>query len=404
MPKLTKKRIEQAQSKDRPYRINDDALSNFYCMIHSTGRKVFYVYYRTESRQERRCKIGDFETFPLEAARGAAKDILARVRLGEDPVKDKKMRREEQTLGAITERFLYEHVRAKRKKSTAVEYERLINKHINPRLGTKTLSNITREDVARLHQGLRDTPYQANRVRAILSAIFNWANQVGSFTGECPTKGIEKNPEKTRERYLSRDEFARLARALDAAESTRTEPQAAIDAIRLLALTGCRKNEIQKLRWDEVDLLNRCLRLGDTKTGARVVPLCPPAVIILDKLHDQDHREHVFPGRHGSKPFDGVPKVWERIRKNAALEGVRLHDLRHSFASVAINSGLPLYTVSKMLGHSQASTTQRYAHLADENLRAAIDQSGELVDQFMNGSAVPASDTSASPKIADLSG
>ena len=181
--------------------------------------------------------------------------------------------------------------------------------------------------------------------------------------------------------------MGRLGAVLAEAERTRTESAQVIAAIRLLAFTGCRLSEILELRWDHVDLERACLRLPTSKTGTKTVRLSPPALEVLNGIERQPSNPYVLAGSKPGTHFSNLPRPWQRIRKQAGLEGVRLHDLRHSFASVGAAGGLSLPMIGALLGHTQAATTQRYAHLADDPLRQANDMIGARIAAAMNPSA-----------------
>ena len=237
---------------------------------------------------------------------------------------------------------------------------------------TRQIVDVTRADIERLHHGLRNTPYQANRVLAVLSRMFALAEGWGlRHDGSNPCRHVQKYRERRRDRFLSAEELARLGIALTAAGKD-GEPPAAIAAIRLLALTGCRKSEVLRLRWSQVE--PNCLRLSDSKTGAKVVPLGAAARELLASLPSWEGNPYVIVGDRPNSHFIGIQKVWERIRRQAGLDDVRIHDLRHSFASVGASSGDSLLVIGALLGHRDHGTTQRYAHLSDDPLQAAADR------------------------------
>ena len=230
------------------------------------------------------------------------------------------------------------------------------------------------------------TPYQANRVLALLSKVFNLAERWGLRPdGSNPCRHVERYPEKRRERYLSAEELARLGEVLTEVERASEEPASAIAAIRLLILTGCRRNEVLSLRWEEVDFERSLLLLADSKTGRKAVPVGAPTLALLAELPRLEGNPHVLPGEKAGAHFVGLAKVWQRIRKQAGLEDVRVHDLRHSFASVGAGAGLSLPIIGKLLGHTQAATTQRYAHLAADPVRQAADRISEEIAAAMSG-------------------
>ena len=215
----------------------------------------------------------------------------------------------------------------------------------------------------------------------MLGAVLTFAINRG-LADDNPIRGIKRFPERRFERYLSNAELARLGDALTAAQEA-GENSSAVAAIRLLALTGCRKSEILSLRWEDVE--GDRLRLPDSKTGAKVVPLGAAAREVLASLEPIEDNPYVFPSPAGDGHFVGLQKVWARIREHAGLSDVRLHDLRHSFASVGAAAGDSIYIIGKLLGHRQSATTQRYAHLADDPLRAAADRISGTIAAAMSG-------------------
>jgi integrase len=224
----------------------------------------------------------------------------------------------------------------------------------------------------------------ANRTTALLSSMLAFAVARG-FRPDNPARGIKKYRQRDHDRFLSPEELKTLGEALTLAEADGENPFA-IGAIRLLLLTGCRKNEILSLRWAWVDFERASLRLPDSKTGAKTVPLAAPALELLRAMPRIEGNDHVFPSAKGGGYFVGLQKVWARIRDMANMPDVRLHDLRHSFASVGAASGDSLYIIGKLLGHAQSRTTQRYAHLADEPLRAAAERiSGQIAAAIKGG-------------------
>ena len=313
-------------------------------------------------------------------ARDEAKRILGMVAEGADPAQDHSMRRQAPTVADLAARFLAEHVEPKRKNRTALEYQRLIELHIVPFLGSRKVSDVSRTDASKLHHALRATPYQANRVLAVLGKMLNLAEHWGLRPdGSNPCRHVDKFPEKSRERMLSADELARLGKALaDYSGSPYT-----IAAIKLLVFTGARLSEILGLRWDWISF-ERCeARLPDSKTGAKTIHLAPPALAVLNELPRLEDCPFVIAGRKASSALVNLEKPWRHIRTAAGLNDVRLHDLRHAFASIAVASGMGLPIIGKMLGHSQSATTARYAHLASDPVKAAAEVVANRIERAL---------------------
>ena len=239
---------------------------------------------------------------------------------------------------------------------------------------------------------MRATPGAANRTLALLSKMFNLAEKWGLRPdGSNPCRHIEKYPERRIDRFLSNAELADLGKVLAEDEYGRTELPSSIAAIRLLLFTGCRLSEILTLRWEHVDFENQYLRLPESKTGPKLVYLSPPALDLLSDLKREDDNPFVILGRKPGTHQVNLRKPWGRIRKKAGLEDVRIHDLRHSFASMAVAGGLSLPVIGALLGHSQPATTARYAHLADDPLRQAANIAGGRIAAAMKGGKQPKS-------------
>ena len=255
-----------------------------------------------------------------------------------------------------------------------VGYRYYVKAYINPRIGTLKVSEITRPDIARLHHDLRFAPVQANRCLQFLSKAFNLAEVWGLRPdGSNPCRHVKKYKEKKRERYLSPAELGRLGKILRQCEQEGIESRSAINALRLLIFTGCRLSEIMTLRWEFVDFEGGALHLPDTKTGAKTVHLGAPALEALAGIERLDGNPWVITGKLPCSHLTDLQPPWQRIRKRAGIADVRVHDLRHSFASVAVAAGQGLPMIGKMLGHSQVQTTARYAHLAADPVKRATD-------------------------------
>ncbi len=372
---ITKRAVDAAKAARTDSFLWDSTLRGFGVKITPKGRKVYIVQYRIGGRhgRVRRITIGEHGSpWTPQQARQEAKRLLGEVDAGRDPAAERDKAKSDKALSLALDQFLDEHVKAKLKPRTMDEYERLVKLYIVPKLGRRTVGEIERRDVARLHHELSATPYQANRVLALLSKFFTWAEKHGLRSdGSNPCRHVEKYREQKRERFLSEAELARLGGTLREAEANGRCTLWTVAAIRLLLFTGARLNEILSLRWEHVDFERACLRLPDSKTGAKTIPLNAPALDVLAKLPRIEGNPHVICGEKQGRHLVNLEKPWRRIRKAAKLDDVRLHDLRHSFASVAASGGQSLVVIGKMLGHSQPQTTARYAHLSDDPIRAA---------------------------------
>ena len=348
----------------------DRALTGFGVRVYPSGAKVYIVQCRGPAGRTR-ITLGRHGVISAEEARRRARPMIARIRAGADagllaP------RPGALTVAALAERYLREHVAVRCKPTTAARYRLAIERHIVPALGRLPASAVTRTHVADLQHGLSDRPALANLVVATLSRMIDQAFAWGSIPeARNPCRAAYRYKERRRERFLTEAEFRRLGRALRALEDEGRVSAHAAAAIRLLMLTGCRRNEILTLRWADVRLEEGEIRLRDSKTGPRTVSLSRAAVKVLAALPRAAGNPWVVPGRQPGAPLSGIFEPWRRVRSRAGLGDVRIHDLRHSYASRALALGESLPVIAKLLGHSRIQTTARYAHLARDSVRAA---------------------------------
>ena len=382
--KLTKRAVEAVRPADRDLILWDTELKGFGCKVTPKGKRVYFAYYRTREGQQRRPSIGVHGAMTCEQARETARQWLAD--RDRDPSGLRQARKSAPTVAEFAERYVTQHAEAKKSSKSTVQDRRMLERFVLPAFGKRKLAEVTRADVVKLHHRLKDTPYQANRVLALLSKMFNLAESWDLRPdGTNPCRHVEKYRERNRERFLSEAELARLAEVLAAAERTRTQSPSVIAAIRLLLFTGARLSEILTLRWEHVDVEGQCLRLPDSKTGAKVVYLPPAALEILTALDRHEDNPYVIAGAKSGSHLVNLQKPWRRIRAKAGLGDVRLHDLRHSFASMAVAGGLTLPVIGALLGHTQPATTARYAHLADDPLKQAANLTGARIAAAMKG-------------------
>ena len=259
------------------------------------------------------------------------------------------------------------------KPSTQGEYRRAIDLFIVPAIGGFKIVDVERKDIAELHHKYRNKPYQANRTLGVLSKMFNLAEIWGLRPdGSNPYRHVPKYREVKRERYLADVELLRLGQVLSDFERDGSESLFIVAAFRLLILTGCRLGEIQTLRWDYIT--PKGLQLPDTKTGARRIPLPDAARAVLEALPRLEANPYVIAGKVEGQYATDLQHPWQRIRTRADLQCVRIHDLRHTYASNAVSSGMPIQMVGRLLGHTQLQTTMRYAHLADDPVNRAAEE------------------------------
>ena len=355
----------------------------------------------------RRFTIAAVGKMTPEQARQRAQALLGAVAQGRDPAGERAGERGTPTVAELADRFLAEHLEPKRKAGTTTAYRYLLDRIVKPELGAAKADKVSRAQIARLHSKLQHTPFYANRMLAVIGSMYAFAARVGAVPeGVNPARKIAKYPEHRRERFLTTDELERLGVALYEAETagipyeidgskptskhapreenrtTRISPFATA-ALRLLLFTGCRLREILHLKWENVDFERGLLFLADSKTGKKTVILNAPALEVLAGL--DRFGPYVVPGDDPEKPRADLKRPWAGITKRAGLERVRLHDLRHTHASFGAGAGLGLPIIGKLLGHTQASTTQRYAHLDADPLRRASEAIGGSIAAALKG-------------------
>ena len=362
----------------------DRELQGFGVRVYPSGRKVYVVQSRGPGGSKR-ATVGRHGDITADQARKDAAAIIDRIKSGLEPVPATPERDTGPTVADLADRFMRAHVAVNCKPSTAVRYGGILKNGILPALGSMPLGSVERKDVAELHHALRHQPSTANRAVDILTKMYSLAEAWGLHqSGRSPCRSVRKYKERKRQRFLSAEEFQRLGRVLDETEARGTAWLPAIAAIRLLILTGCRRNEILSLRWDDVDRTSGELRLRETKTGGRMVPLTPEVEAVLDAIPRVPGNPWVILGKRQGKHLRNVNDLWYRLRVEADLKDVRLHDLRHSWASRALALGESLPMIGRLLGHTQVQTTARYAHLAqDTEMASASKVAGSIEADIM---------------------
>ena len=353
----------------------DRDLTGFGVRVYPTGSKV-YVAQARGPEGPKRVAVGRHGVINADEARKRAARIIARIKAGEEAVPEPLSPEAGPTVAELCARYLTEYVAIRCKPGTAALYRSVIDHHVLPVLGRAPLAALSLARVAEFHENLYETPAVANMALRVLSSMYRLAAGWGMVPegSSNPCRALVKYPERRRERFLTDSEFTRLGEALEEAEARGGASASAVAAIRLLALTGCRRSEVLKLRWEHVALEAGELRLPDSKTGARTIPLPPEAVEILSSLPRIDGNPWVIPGRKPGTRLKNIDEGWRAIRERAGLEGVRLHDLRHSWASRALALGEALPVIGKLLGHSRLETTSRYAHLARDSAQEAAER------------------------------
>lgn len=392
--------------KDREF-LWDEDLAGFGVAAFPTGAKAYVIQFRKDGRT-RRSRIGLHGRLSPDEARSIAKKLLGRVEEGIDPIAERKAARAVPTFAQVSTEFMEAHVRAKRKHRTASEYQRLLDRRILTVLGARRITTISRLDVAKLHQAVcREAPVSANRVVALVSSIWMWAGRRGVVELSAnPASRLERTPERGRERYLTPLELSRLGDTLSEAETVglpfvidrnginakfapKTDSRRLIDphalaAIKLLILTGARIREILHARWTDVDQDRGMIHLADSKTGRKPIYLNTAALEVLNSI-SKTSNPYVIPGYSAGSPRADLNRPWRAIRKAAGLNDIRIHDLRHSFASIGAGASLGLPVIGRLLGHSQPGTTARYAHLDSHPILRAAETIGSTIAAAMNG-------------------
>ena len=351
----------------------DTELSGFGVRVYPSGTKVYLAQTRAGGRS-RRVTVGRHGLITAEQARRKAAQIIADIKAGNEPVLHNGAAQRDlgPTVAELAERFMREHVAVRCKPATARNYRYAFDKCLLPALGSLRLGEIGRERVAAFQYSLHETPFLSNKAVDALSRLYNMAEQWGvAPEGGNPCRFIRKYKETPRERFLSDEEFRRLGRVLDEVEAEDKVRPSAVAAFRLLMLTGCRRNEILTLRWEDVDFDAGELRLPDAKTGARSVAISPSARRVLANLPRLPDNPWVIAGTKPGARFSNLNNAWLIVRSRAGLDDVRIHDLRHSFASRALALGESLSMIGKLLGHRKVQTTARYAHLKRDSVKAA---------------------------------
>lgn len=380
----------------------DTELSGFGCRYRVEG--VFFMLKYSLNGRQRFFTIGEWSgALTPDQARQEAEILRGKIRTGIDPMAEKDKQKKIPLVKDAFEKFL-EHIKSKCSKKTYGEYQRLFDKHIKAEIGRYKIDAVTKSDIARIHQVNAEYPYQANNILKLLSSFFSWCDEYGHRTdGINPCHRIKKFKDKKRERFLSEKELHDLSLALkkyeqehqyikemshkkiksDTLQESITTPFV-IAAIRLLILTGARRNEILTLQWKDVDFQNRLIRLQESKTGQKTIYLSAPALQILTEIPRISGNPYVICGKKEGAHLVNIKDPWCEIRKNAELEDVRLHDLRHNYASTAVASGHHLKVIGSLLGHADTQTTERYAHLANDPLQTANEAISKRILDAMN--------------------
>jgi integrase len=355
----------------------DTKVTGLLLKVLPSGKKSFYLRFRSERGKTVERMLADALVLELDAVRKLARERLAQIALGQDPFELQRSLKAVPTFSAFVADSFIPYIKGyKRSWRTDVS---LLNNHILPAIGDLYLDEITRRDLVDLFSKHREThkPGSTNRIIILCRYIFNCAlrwDTVG--LKQNPVAGIDLLPEHNKlERYLSKEETQRLFVALEQSEAPMLKY-----IISMLLLTGARKREVLDAKWQDFDLERRIWTIEFNKTGKpRFVPISDGVIRLLETVPRTEGSDYVFPNPNTQEPYTSIFYAWDTARKRAGLKDVRIHDLRHSFASFLINSGRSLYEVQKILGHTQVKTTQRYAHLSQDSLMTAMNSATSVV-------------------------
>ncbi len=352
--------------------------------IYPTGKKSFVLKYRHNNRS-RVLTIGKYGELTLDQARKQAKQYLAQNITGADPLEIRHKERHGKTVKDLCNLFLELHTPKRKNKKSQADDKRRINKHIIPAFGNLKANDIKRADVAALHNriGKNNGSYEANRTLSLISKMFNLADIWGIVEEgkPNPTQKIERFKEKARDRFVTQEELPALIKAVDNEQN-----QSARFAIWLYLLTGMRKSELLALKWSDIDLNNAELHLGDTKNSKKhTIPLSPEAVELIRHIPKAKSNPYLLPGKKPGAHIVNIDKAWRRIRKEAGLEDVHIHDLRRTVGSWMAQSGNSLHLIGRVLNHSNVSTTAIYAKFSQENVREALNNHAKKIKEIKLG-------------------
>lgn len=414
--RISKRVVDSVRPNGSEFIVWDDSLTGFGLRVRASGAKSYVVVYRAGTGRKapvRKVTLGSTKKIAPDAARALAQKALGSVAHGKDPAAERAQDRQGLTVKELVETFLEGHSELKLKPTTASRYRHLLRQWLVPELGSTKADALTRAAVANLHARHKRKAVSANRMLGAISSMYGFAQRRGMVPeGFNPASRIEKYPERRRETFLTQQELGRIGEALREAETKgipwvvdESQPNAkhipkqdrnrrtifspfATAAVRLLLLTGCRLREILHLKWEHVDFERGLLLLPDSKTGTRTIVLNAPALSLLASLPRPG--SYVVPGSDPEQPRHDLKRIWEAVCRRAGLRRVRIHDLRHTYASFGAGGGMGLPIIGKLLGHSQPATTARYAHLESDPLRRASNAIGRRIAGAMGEAGTPA--------------
>jgi integrase len=409
--KLTKRTVDAAAPRPGRYIVWDTELKGFALRVAEGGTKTYILRYRPRGTgragPRRFMVLGRHGVLTPDEARAQAKTFLGAVAAGQDPAKERSRANSAMPVAQLVQLFIDQHAKPKRKARTAADYAAILNSNLVPKFGRKAADQVTTAEISRLHLSLGDRPYQANRLVAVIASMYGFAARHGIVPrGANPAQGIERFRESARERFLGIEELNRVGETLRLAETEGLPWRSDVDkpeskhlpreenrrtvlspevilAFRLHMFTGARLREILTLQWSQVDLERGFINLPDSKTGRKTIVM---SAATINLLRDRERRgPFVIPGLDADRSRSDLNKPWRAIQRHAGLKDVRIHDLRHTFASIGARASLGLPIVGKLLGHSQPATTARYAHLDADPLRRASNVIGDHLTAALAG-------------------
>lgn len=397
--KLSKKMIDAFEATGKLEYLWDAEVKGFGVVITPAGSKSFILNYRNQDNRSRRKTIGKYGKLTVEQARDIARDLTYRIAKGDDPVQQDEWQRSQPTFEEVAKRFLDDHSAIRSRPATHASNVQILAHMLIPHFGKMKIRSIERKDIYDYLAKNRQRPIGANRSLACMSSIMSKAELWGyRERNSNPCFGVERFPENRRERFLSEQEFAALESAMQRAERNLTESPHVLAMFRIMMHTGCRPGEARHLKWDYVDFTNRVIRLPKEATKEKrpkTLFITPYIEGVLKNIRRMEGNPYVIVSeRNDGKPIADVKKPWDRIKRAAGITTeLHLHDLRHSHASMANALGYSLPMIGALLGHTQAQTTLRYAHLATDHLRqAAEDISNRIANVAKTTNPVPPHD------------
>ena len=381
--KLSKTVVERIKAADQDVVVWDNTLPGFGVRVKPSGVRSYIIQYRNRNTSaSRRLTIGQHgPLLTFDQAKKQARAMLADAMRGEDPVEIRKTARRAPSIADLAVDYLERHAVPKKRPKSVRDDRAMLDNIILPKLGAKKVDAIGRRDVEAIQVGMKDRPYQANRVLSLLSKMFNLAIE-WKWRPDNPAKGIERYQEQKRERWLSDEELRHLCAVLDEHPNTR-----AANAVRLQLLTGARLGEVLTSRKEDFDLHRGIWTKPSHQTKQKRtehLPLSSQALILVTLIIETSDAgsAFLFPGNKPGQPLREIKKFWSAVMRKAGIANYRRHDNRHTYASHLVSSGLSLEIVGRLLGHTTTTTTKRYAHLADDPLRAAANRFGSKIASF----------------------